>query len=139
MSPVAKRMKAVDACVTRFRGKAYQPGRRDDVKMAAHLLHHLGIPVPMLKGCEWKCERSGMRRLKEKGFDSLHEAVDALGLQRIGWASARLGDLIALPSTCGVGALAVHTGNRTMLTFLDGEEGAVTARINDALFAWRTI
>lgn len=129
---------AVEACIKRFIDKPYAPGKRDDVLMAAHLLHHLGVAVPILKGCEWKCEVSGIRLLKRKGFSSLHDAVDSLGLQRIGWGSAMTGDLIALPSTCGVGALAVHTGNGTMLTFLDGHDGAVIARINDALFAWRT-
>lgn len=136
---MSERGDAVAACIQRFRDKPYQPGKRDDVRMAAHLLHHLGIGVPLLKGCDWKCERSGMRLLKRKGFDSLHDAVDALGLARIGWGSARMGDLLALPSTCGVGALAVHTGNGQMLTYLDGHDGAVIARINDALFAWRTV
>ena len=132
------RSEAVQACIQRFAGKAYAPGKRDDVLMAAHLLHHLGIAVPTLKGCEWKCEASGLRLLKRKGFDSLHDAVDDLGLQRIGWGSARLGDLIALPSTCGVGALAVHTGNGTMLSYREGRDGAGIIRISHALFAWRT-
>lgn len=134
----SKRADAVRACIQRFRGKAYAPGKRDDVLMAAHLLHHLGISVPVLKGCEWKCEASGLRLLKRKGFGSLHEAVDTLGLERIGWGSARLGDLIALPSTCGVGALAVHTGNGTMLAYREGRDEAGIIRISDAIFAWRT-
>lgn len=139
MTDQTKRGAAVAACLARFNGKAYAPGKVDDVRMAAHLLHHLGIAVPVLKGCKWDCERSGMRLLKRKGFDDLHAAVDTLGLPRIGWASARIGDLIALPSTCGVGALAIHTGNGAMLTFLDGHDGAVVARIVDALHAWRTV
>lgn len=139
MTGKSKRGAAVEACIKRFRDKPYAPGKRDDVLMAAHLLHHLGIAVPVLKGCEWKCEASGLRLLKRKGFDSLHDAVDTLGLERIGWASARLGDLIALPSTCGVGALAVQTGNGTMLTYREGRDGAALVRIKQALFAWRTV
>lgn len=130
---------AVAACLQRFNGKPYAPGKVDDVRMAAHLLHHLGVAVPVIKGCKWSCETSGLRLLRRKGFTDLHAAVDTLGLPRIGWASAMIGDLIALPSTCGVGALAVHTGNGTMLTFREGWDGAGIVRINHALHAWRTV
>lgn len=139
MSPLDRRAKAAQACIDRFGGRTYTPGQRDDVRMAAHLLHHLGIAVPVIKGRKWSSEAQGRKLLKKLGFADLHAAVDSLGFRRIGWASAIAGDLIALPSTCGVGALGVHTGQDAMLAFSEAYPGAEVIRIESALHAWRVI
>tara|TARA_R110002051_G_scaffold161835_6_gene233462 strand:- start:3369 stop:3797 length:429 start_codon:yes stop_codon:yes gene_type:complete len=139
LSPLDRRAKAAQACIDRFAGLEYAPGQRDDVRMAAHLLHHLGVAVPILKGRKWSSEAQGRKLLKKMGFADLHAAVDSLGFRRIGWASAVAGDLIALPSTCGVGALGVATGNGSMLAFREGYPGATVIRIEAADHAWRVI
>lgn len=139
MTPQERRAKAAQSCIDRFSGKPLALGQRDCARMAAHLLHHLGIGVPFLKGRSWSSEAGALRVLKRTGFATVHEAVDSLGLSRIGWASARVGDLIALPTSCPMGALGVHVGSGAVLCYRDEEEGAVIVRLATALFAWRTL
>ena len=108
--------KAAQACIDRFAGKAYEPGKRDCAILAAHLLHQFGIKVPALKGCTYKTEAGALRAMRRAGFNNIMEAVDSLGLERIAPARARTGDLIGMPSACAFGcSLAVSIGNGRLL------------------------
>lgn len=114
--------RAAQACVDRFAGKAYAPGKRDCAILAAHLLHHLGRSVPPMKGARYSTEAGAFKALRRRGFGCLVEAVDSLGLERIAPARAVAGDLVALPSEdsrwgC---ALTVALGNGRVFGFIDG-------------------
>ena len=113
---------AAQACIDRFAGKPYAPGKRDCAKLAAHLLHQRGRPVPMLKGVKYATEAAALKTLRGLGFKCLVEAVDALGLERIAPARAMPGDLVALPCEderwgC---ALTVAVGNGRVFGFVGG-------------------
>ncbi len=113
---------AAQACVERFQGKAYVPGKRDCARLAAHLLHNVGHPVPMMKGLRYTTEAGAFRALRGLGFSCLVSAVDDLGLERIAPARMVAGDLVALPCDderwgC---ALTVAVGNGRVLGFFDG-------------------
>ncbi len=116
------RGKAAQACVDRFAGKPYEPGKRDCAIMAAHLLHQYGIKVPYLKAATYKTEAGAVRAMRRAGFSNIIEAVDSLGLERIAPARAIVGDLIGLPSEDGPWgcALSVAVGNGRTLTFVGG-------------------
>lgn len=113
--------RAAQACIDRFSGKAYEPGKRDCAILAAHLLHQYGIKVPAMKGRTYRTEAGAVRALRRTGFATLIEAVDALGLQRIAPAAAKTGDLVGMPCEGPWGcALAVAVGNGRLLGFHSG-------------------
>lgn len=146
IQPSTRRMRAAEACRLRFQGKAYKPGTRDCPLMALHALRKVGVPVPWAKGLKWKTEAEGLRVLKDLGFKSLIEAVDSLGLPRVPPAMALAADLVALPTSHQLGALAVCMGNGNLLAFTDHTGNAevltgVTTFVTDDLgpCAWRVI
>lgn len=135
MTPDRKRA-AAQACIDRFNRKPYAPGKRDCVRLAAHLLHHVGHGVPLLKGHRWTSETGGLRVMRRLGFACLVDAVDATGLERIAPARAVTGDLVALPAEGPFGcALTVAVGNGRLLGFLDGRCQVVEPK--DFVAAWR--
>jgi hypothetical protein len=112
---------AAQACIDRFGGKTYEPGKRDCAILAAHLLHQYGIAVPVMKGMQYSTEAGAIKALKRTGCRDIIAVVDALGLQRIAPASARTGDLVGLPCDGPWGcALTVAVGNGRVFGFLDG-------------------
>lgn len=139
MTPEIRRARAAQSCMDRFSGKALDLGRRDCAKLAAHLLHGLGIRVPALKGVKWSDETTAVKALRGLGFRDLDAAIDALGLPRIGWASALVGDLISLPSDHAIGALGVYLGNGAALCFREGSDLCLPIRLQHANHAWRTL
>lgn len=130
--------KAAQACVDRFAGKAYEPGKRRDCgRLVLHHLHHLGIKVPFVKGCNWGTEAGAYRALRKMGFEQLSAAVDAAGFPRIAPARALVGDIVALPASnpawdC---VLTVALGNGRVLAFVDGRCRAVQPK--QYVTAWR--
>ena len=113
--------RAAQACIDRFSGKAYEPGKRDCAILAAHLLHQYGVSVPVMKGLRYSTEAGAIKALKRTGCRDIIEAVDALGLQRIAPAAARTGDIVGLPCDGPWGcALTVAVGNGRVFGFLDG-------------------
>lgn len=149
LDPRERRKRAAEACRARFHNKPYKPGTRDCPLLGLHDLRHVGISVPWAKGLRWKSEADGLKTLKALGFASLIEALDSLGLARIAPAMARTADIIALPTTHKLGALAIcmkDDGGRTVLGFTDASPNAeiltnVTDFARDDLgyCAWRVI
>ena len=88
---------AAQACIDRFVGKPYEPGKRDCAILAAHLLHQYGVAVPVMKGLRYSTEAGAIKSLKRTGCRDIMQAVDKLGLQRIAPAAAMVGDLVGLP------------------------------------------
>jgi hypothetical protein len=112
---------AAQACIDRFVGKTYEPGKRDCAILAAHLLHQYGVPVPVMKGLQYSSEAGAIKSLKKTGCRDILEAVDSLGLSRIAPASALAGDLVGLPCDGPYGcALTVAVGNGRVFGFVDG-------------------
>lgn len=121
MHPMILRQQAVEACRARFEGKAYEPGSRDCAKLAAHALHKQGRKVGLLKGVRYHSEVGALKVLRQLGFETLMDAVDAVGLERIPPASARPGDLVAVPGEGAFGcALMVAADNGRVFGFSDG-------------------
>lgn len=143
---MARRALAAEACITRFADRPYEPGKRDCTLMARHCLHKLGLKVPFAKGIRYESELGGVRALKKAGFSNLVDAVDSLGLPRIGPASALPADLVALPTDHTLGSLAVCIGPASWLAYAEDFEGAtrienVSQFLEDAKgpVAWRTL
>lgn len=129
--------KAAQACIDRFNGKSYEPGKRDCAILVCHALHHAGRSVPFLKGKTWTSEAGALKLLRRLGFTGLAEAVDAAGLERIAPASARVGDIVAMPASnpawdC---VLTVCVGNGRVLGFIEGRAAVVQPKAY--ITAWR--
>lgn len=139
MHPLIRRQQAVEACVQRFVGKPYEPGVRDCVKLASHVMHKMGRRVGLTKSVRYTSERGALKALKALGFKDLMEAVDATGMARIAPAMALPGDIVALPADGLFGcALAVTAGNSLVLGFLDDQAGCVRIRLDmPPIAAWR--
>lgn len=140
MHPLIRRERAVTACLSRFDGKAYAPGRRDCVRLAAHALRRQGHATPALKGLTWKTEAEAYRLLRKLGHADLPAAVDATGLPRIAPAATLPGDLIAIPSAddCGLGGalmVVVEAGAGRVFGFSGGV--AAVFRPVEFVCAWR--
>lgn len=141
MTPGEKRSKAAQACIDRFAGRDFSMAeRRDCARLGAHLLHHLGVAVPPMKGARYANPAGALKALRKVGFKDLVEAVDSLGLQRIAPARAITGDLVALetseddPFGC---VLTVAVGNGRVFGFIDGKAQALQP--HKFVAAWRTV
>lgn len=135
-----RRPAAAEACFKRFYGKAYEPGKRDCVKLATHALIKMGHGSGLMKGVRYNTEAQGYRLLRKAGFKNLIEAMDAKGLPRIAPAMAMQGDLLALPtiddSPFGA-ALAVAMPDGIVLGFSHERAICATWRVKAYLAAWR--
>lgn len=141
-SPLIPRVAAAQACIDRFSGKSYEPGKRDCIKLGNHALHKLGRRVSLTKGLRYTTEAGGVKAMRKLGFGSLLEAVDAaLGAEaRIPPAMALPGDIIALatdedsPFGC---ALTVAVGNGRVIGFQNGV--GLVMQPKSYLAAWRSV
>ena len=77
----------------------------------------------MSSGGTFKTVAQAARALKKAGFNDLAEAVDSIGLERIGAASALPCDLIAVraPDFIGGWSLGVVVGPNKVLAFIEHE------------------
>lgn len=118
-----RRAAAAEACWKRFYGKAYDPGKRDCVKLATHALIKMGHGSGSMKAFVYASEAQGLKLLRKAGFKSLPEALDARGLPRIAPAAAMQGDLIALDAGAENpfgAALTVAMADGIVLGFSEG-------------------
>lgn len=139
MTPMKRRMAAIEACQARFLNKPYEPGKRDCLKLVKHALHTVGRRVGLASRVRYSTEAGAVKALRKLGFKTLVEAVDASGLIRIAPAMALPGDVLALPSDDGIGgALMLNLGNGKVLVFSGGV--CVTAALRETpIGAWRLI
>lgn len=141
-NPMIRRVAAAQACIDRFAGKLYDPGKRDCIKLGNHALHKLGRRVGLTKGLRYSSEAGGVKVMRKLGFGGLLEAVDAaLGADaRIPPAMALPGDIVALPaegeSAFGC-ALTVAVGNGRVVGFQNGV--GLVMQPKEYLAAWRSI
>lgn len=133
----ARKALAAQACIDRFNGKAYAPGKRDCARLALHLLHRVGHGVPFIKGKMWSSEAGALRLLRRLGFSALSEAMDATGLERIAPARAVAGDIVALPAESEAWdcVLTVAVGNGRVFGFMGGRGQVVQPK--QYVAAWR--
>lgn len=140
MNPLVLRQQAAQATIDRFQGKPLQLGKNDCARMAVFCLRQLGVKFSLLKIGPYKTEIGAAKVLKDLGFASITEAVDALGLPRIAPAMCLPGDIMTLKAVGSDDvALAVAVGNGRVLGFW--ETAGVCAVFQPVEYgtAWRSI
>lgn len=140
MNPLILRQSAAQATIDRFQGLPLQLGKDDCVRMTIFCLKKLGVKVSLLKIGPYKTEIGAARVLKALGFDSITEAVDALGLPRIAPAMCLPGDIMTLKAAGSHDvALAVAVGNGRVLGFWEAAGVCTVFQPLEYDTAWRSI
>lgn len=140
MNPLILRQAAAQATIDRFQGLPLQLGKDDCVRMTIFCLKKLGVKVSLLKISPYKTEIGAARVLKALGFDSITEAVDALGLPRIAPAMCLPGDIMTLKAAGSHDvALAVAVGNGRVLGFWEAAGVCTVFQPLEYGTAWRSI
>lgn len=139
MSPMIRRVEAVQATIDRFRDKPLKLGTDDCVRMAAFALRKQGVRASLLKAGSYSSEVGARRVMKRLGYETLADAVDALGLPRIAPAMALPGDILSLRSKEGDVALTVAVGNGRVLGFWEAAGVCTVFQPVEYADAWRSI
>jgi hypothetical protein len=108
-NPVLARQEALRQTVERFRDKPFEWGKNDCWIMARAHLRALGERPSATP--RYKSALGAKRALKQKGFDSLVEAMDSM-LPRIAPAEMLPGDIGAVTGIEGVDALVISAGHK---------------------------
>lgn len=133
-----RRRDAVEACRVLIEGKAYDPGKRDCLKLLLKAVRSMGGSTAVAKGARYTTEAGALRELRKRGFDDLPSAIDAAGLVRIAPAAALPADILGLrteESAFGI-AVAIYAGNGKVVTFAGGS-GITGKLLETPLTAWR--
>ena len=135
---MVRRVAATQATVARFQDVPFAWGREDCARMVVFHLRALGIPIAMAKAGSYSSALGAARAMRRFGVESLSEALDKHGLERIAPASAAAGDIIAMPSADSFDALAIALGNGRVLGYHEDAPGGATV-LQPVLFitAWR--
>lgn len=138
MIEMIRRQQAAQAAVDRFKGQPWQLGKADCVRLAAFVLRKMGHRPQLGKAGTYTTGAGALRALKRAGFETLSEALDALGLERIPPAAARVADIIMIPGEqLFDGALTIAVGNGRVLGFHEDSGAAEVLQPVEMLSAWR--
>ncbi len=143
MKPLVRRQKAVKATLDRFGQRPFAWGSADCVKLCAFHLRQLGHTVRLAGAGQYKSAIGAKAALKRKGFESVIEAVDALGLPRIAPAFALIGDIVSLPADDPLGGLCIFAGGDKFAGYHEAHPALVTMTpsmeaLHNAI-AWRVL
>lgn len=140
MNPMIRRQAAAQATIDRFQGKPLVLGRDDCVRMSAFCLRKLGVKASLLKAGSYRSEVGARRVMQRLGYDTLADAVDALGLPRIAPAMCLPGDILSLRAAGDHAvALAVAVGNGRVLGFWEAAGVCTVFQPTEYDLAWRAI
>lgn len=138
---LVRRTEAVEATVRHFAGRDFRLGQFDCASVAAFLLKRFGWKIPKFAG--YRTEAQAKAVLAGLGAQTLADVIDAIGLpRRDGYASAREGDLLFIPSatgTLGIGALCIALSGGGMKGFLEDHAELVTLRTEAVTVCWNIL
>lgn len=137
---LVRKRDAAQATLEQWRTRPIKVGSADCVRMAASHLRRLGHKVKLPPAGSYRTLNSAMRKLREAGYPTLAEAIDAMGFERIAPAATTVGDIMLMPSDHPMGALAVVMGNGRILGWHpDAPQGASVVQPLMMTAAWRIV
>lgn len=136
---MALRQSATQATIDHFRDLPFQLGVADCAKMTIFHLKQFGIRFKLSKVGPYSTPIGARRAVRRLGFDTLAEALDDVGLQRIAPAEALIGDILELEADAPPGALHIAVGNGRTFAYHEDAATAVVMQPLRALAAWRVL
>lgn len=138
MSEMLARAAAAQSTADKYIGKAFAYGRYDCVRMVAHHLREMGYKPGLARGGSYLSHKGAVAALKRAGFDTIEQALDSLGLERIPPARAVTGDIGKFRGPDPFGGLMIYAGNGRTLGYHEQQPGAVFMQPREpAVVAWR--
>lgn len=135
--PLVIRAQAAQAALDKWSKRPMRLGTSDCVRMAAAHLRKLGRKVVLPPSGSYRTVPGAMKALKVRGFETLADALDGQGLERIAPAAAIVGDILMLPGVDRLGALVVALGNgRVVGWHEDVAAGATVLQPVEYVAAW---
>lgn len=135
--PMVRRVAAAQATLDKWSKRPMKLGTSDCVRMAADHLRRLGYKVKLPPSGSYRTINSALKALKARGFDTLAEALDAMGMERIAPASALVGDIVMMPAVDRLGALAIALSNGRVVGYHEDVPAATVLEPLEFVAAWR--
>lgn len=130
-----RRQQAVEATMAKYRFRPFDwKAKATCLHMARFHLRQMGKRPPALP--QIGSLLSAKKALKERGWDTVADMFDAIGLKRIPPAAMLLGDLAMLESADGMGSIVVSAGGK-VVGYHDDAEGMVVMDVVKYAGAWR--
>jgi hypothetical protein len=136
MTPYQRKVAAAQATLDRFKDVPLRLGRNDCARMVAYHLRKLGHQVKLPASGSYASARSARREMSKLGYETLEQALDSFGFERIPPAAAVVGDVLMLPAT-ELGSLTVAMGNGRVSGYHEDAKGAVVMQPVAWIAAWR--
>lgn len=138
MIEMIRRQQVAQAAVDRFKGKPWELGKNDCVRMAAFVLRKMGHRPQLGKAGSYKTGAGALLALKRAGHGTLADALDGLGLERVAPAAARVADIVMIPGEAPLdGALTIAVGNGRVLGYHQDLGSADILQPVQYIAAWR--
>ena len=137
MTEMERRVEAAQATLDAFKGKPFRWGRCDCARIAASHLRRMGHQVRLPASGSYGSALTAVKALRERGYQTLGDALDGMGLERIAPAAALVGDIVQGASGDALGALGVLLGNGRLLGFHEHAAGAAVLQQLAMSAAWR--
>lgn len=136
---MVRRVAAAQWTLDTFRRRKFKLGTADCVRMTAGHLRKLGYKVKLPAAGSYSSAVTAMRRLQERGFTDLPQALEAHGLVPIPPAAAIVGDVLQLEADHPLGALAIALGNGRVVGYHQDTPGAEVLQPVAIERAWRAM
>ncbi|MBM3927857.1 MAG: hypothetical protein FJ335_05275, partial [Sphingomonadales bacterium] len=104
---MVRRAAAAQATLDTWSKRPFKLGTSDCIRMTADHLRRLGRAVKLPSSGSYRTVNGAVKALGARGFASLEDAIDSLGLERIAPAAAVVGDIVMLPGVDRLGALTI--------------------------------
>jgi hypothetical protein len=136
---MVRRRDAAQATLDRFKDVPLRMGRNDCARMVAYHLRKLGHRVKLPPSGSYASVRSARREMRKLGFQTLEQALDSFGFDRIPPAAAVAGDVVMLPGDTDLGSLTIALGNGRVVGYHEDARGAAVLQPVEFLAAWRAV
>lgn len=133
--PLLRRRDAAQATLDRFGDVPFAWGSHDCGRMLCFHLRAIGHEVRLAGVGGYTTAIGARRALTRLGYGSLAAALDDR-YPRIAPAETIVGDVLALPSTGPLDAIAIALGNGRALAYHESLAGAVVVQPVEMLAAW---
>lgn len=134
---MVRRVAAAQATLDEFVGKPFRWGRSDCARLVAAHLRRMGYKVRVPAAGSYASPRSALKALRARGHETMAEAIDAVGLERISPAEAVAGDIVQGASADAFGALGIKLSNGRLLGYHEHATGAAVLQEVGLEAAWK--